>query len=567
MKEPPRPNKRIPSTDPRLAESSIDDPQPTESTRQDPLIGRTVSDKFTITALIARGGMGKVYKAVQAPLGRLCALKVLSPKYDQEDDPEFQRRFFREASTAANLNHANTITVYDYGQDGDIYYIAMEYVRGRTLYQILREDGPMDEVSVSHIMREVGRSLREAHALGVIHRDMKPANVVVTTQGEELALKVLDFGLVKKFTPEDTEDLTQEGLFMGSPKYMAPEQILGHAVSPRTDIYALGVVAYEMLTGEPPFERGNSVKTLMAHVNEPPPPMRRILPELRAGEACIDVVMRCLAKDPDDRFEDIDHMLEALVGIDGIAPSRYPPSVSEPVMRPPFSSSEFPLLDDPPSSDTLPDQLLESAAPTTRDHHIPAALDFPGPPSSGKPFIPSATPAPMAQSAVLEPLGAGFRLPKRRVGIAAAALFLMALGVSVTHEAELAGRAEPRLARVIPVAGLDAGVVAIGQGIDVGGVVVSSEPAGASVHEGETQRCEATPCTIRRSVRDAEPLVLTLRKAGHRPRSVEVQRRSLRIDVKLDRARTSKKLRPRRSPGTPRPKKLKTPSGYKASPY
>lgn len=543
MNEPPLPNKRVSSTDPRSAKPSIDDPQPTESTGCDPLIGRTVSDKFTITGIIARGGMGKVYKAVQAPLGRLCALKVLSPKYDQEHDPEFQRRFFREASTAAKLNHANTVTVYDYGRDGDIYYIAMEYVRGRTLYQIVHEDGPMDEVSVSHIMREVGRSLREAHALGVIHRDMKPANVIVTTQGEELALKVLDFGLVKKFSAEDTEELTQKGLFMGSPKYMAPEQILGHSLSPRTDIYALGVVAYELLTGEPPFERANSVKTLMAHVNESPPPMRRMLPELRAGQACIDVVMRCLAKDPNDRFEDIDHLLEALVRIDGIAPSRYPPSVSGPVMRPPFSSSELPSLDDPQGSDTFSDQLLEMASPTTRDPHIAAALDFPIPPSAGKSFIPSATPAPMAQSTVLDPLGAGLRLRKQRVAIAAAALFLMVVGIGVSHEAELSGQAEPRLAPVIPVPGLDVGTVATEVGVE--GLIVSSEPVGASVYEGKAQRCEATPCTISRSIRDAEPLLLTLRKAGHRSRWVQVQRRALRVDVKLDRDRTSKKLRPR----------------------
>ena len=230
--------------------------------------------KYTITAVIARGGMGKVYKAVQAPLDRVCAIKVLSPKYHEDEDPEFQRRFFREASTASKLTHANTVTIYDYGRDGDVYFIAMEYVRGRTLYQVLREDGPLDEVSVCHIVREVARSLREAHALGVIHRDMKPANVVITTQGAELSLKVLDFGLVKKYNHEDTDDLTQEGLFMGSPKYMAPEQILGNPVSPRTDIYALGVLAYELLTGDPPFDRGNSVKTLMAHVNDEPVPMR-----------------------------------------------------------------------------------------------------------------------------------------------------------------------------------------------------------------------------------------------------------------------------------------------------
>src|SRR6201992_3318 len=165
----------------------------------DPLIGRVVNDRFKITALIARGGMGKVYRAEQAPLGRVCAVKVLNPSYAGEQDPEFHKRFFLEASIASKLTHPNTVTIFDYGKtDDDIYYIAMELLEGRTLHRALREQGPFLPDRTMHIARQICRSLREAHGMGVIHRDLKPANVYLLQHGDEGdVVKVLDFGLVK----------------------------------------------------------------------------------------------------------------------------------------------------------------------------------------------------------------------------------------------------------------------------------------------------------------------------------------------------------------------------------
>ena len=224
----------------------------------DPLIGRLINGRFKIVSVIARGGMGKVYKAEQSPLGRICALKVLSPKYEGDRDPEFHKRFFLEASTAAKLSHANTVTIFDYGQSDEIYFIAMEYIEGRTLHRTLREEGPFDEKRTAHVAGQICRSLREAHGLGVVHRDLKPGNILLCDRADENdVVKVLDFGLVKDVTGEH-EDLTQAGLFMGSPKYMAPEQILGGEISSRTDIYSLGVMMFEMLTGKVPFDRGAS---------------------------------------------------------------------------------------------------------------------------------------------------------------------------------------------------------------------------------------------------------------------------------------------------------------------
>src|SRR4051812_45560969 len=208
-----RPESRS-ETDPTMPESrqgshapARSEPPGTPSSAKgdvDPLIGRVISGRFKIVSVIARGGMGKVYRAEQAPLGRICALKVLSPKYDGDRDPEFHKRFFLEAATAAKLTHANTVTIFDYGQEGDdLYYIAMEYIEGRTLHRVLREEGAMNEARVAHIASQVCRSLREAHALGVVHRDLKPGNILVSDRSDERDLvKVLDFGLVKDVTGE-----------------------------------------------------------------------------------------------------------------------------------------------------------------------------------------------------------------------------------------------------------------------------------------------------------------------------------------------------------------------------
>jgi serine/threonine protein kinase len=288
----------------------------------DPLIGRLINDRFKINALIARGGMGKVYRAEQAPLGRVCAIKVLNPNYAGEHDPEFHKRFFLEASIASKLTHPNTVTIFDYGRtDDDIYYMAMEYLEGHTLHRAIREAGSFPEERAAHVARQICRALREAHSLGVIHRDLKPANIFLVEHGDETDfVKVLDFGLVKDVSEgKPAEELTQTGLFMGSPKYMAPEQIRGDRVDARTDIYSLGIIMYEMLTGKVPFDRPNSVNILMAHVNEEAPPMRQMNPNINLSPAFEETVLRCMAKDPDTRFRSMDEVLAALKRVGGAA--------------------------------------------------------------------------------------------------------------------------------------------------------------------------------------------------------------------------------------------------------
>src|SRR5215813_9809627 len=191
----------------------------------DPLLDRVLNERFTIVAPIGVGGMGKVYRAIQSPLDRVVAVKVLNPNYANAQDPAFRQRFFLEASLTAKLRHRNTITVLDYGQTSDgIFFIAMEYLEGEPLSQLLAKDAPLHWTRCLQIAQQICRSLREAHKLGIVHRDLKPANVMLLTEDREDIVKVLDFGLVKSFIREGkttNSEVTSAGMFLGSPQYMA----------------------------------------------------------------------------------------------------------------------------------------------------------------------------------------------------------------------------------------------------------------------------------------------------------------------------------------------------------
>lgn len=279
--------------------------------RVDPLIGKVLNGRYKVTELIAKGGMGRVYKALQSPLERVVALKVLDGSDDEGQDKEFRGRFILEAAATAKLTHPNTIRIFDYGQTSDeIFYIAMEYLDGRTLHQALREDGPITPERVINIMRQVCASLREAHALGLIHRDLKPSNVVLLRTGEEAEFaKVLDFGLVKEVSGKS--ELTRVDAVVGSPSYMSPEQIRSSNVDNRSDIYSLGVLMYTCLVGKPPFTGTSSVNLLMAHLHNAPPPITERAPLERAPTLAW-IVMTCLEKEPDARFATVEELSRAL---------------------------------------------------------------------------------------------------------------------------------------------------------------------------------------------------------------------------------------------------------------
>ncbi len=293
----------------------------------DPLIGTTINDRFKVLGLVAKGGMGKVYKAEQSPLGRIVAVKVLHPNYSGDGDPEFSKRFTLEASVVSRLKHPNTVTVYDYGETADgVYFMAMEYLEGKTLHRLIREEGSLEVGRALHILVQVARSLREAHGQGVIHRDLKPANIFLIRHDDDSDfVKVLDFGLVKNLDENDGESLTKTGLFMGSPKYMAPEQIRGDRVTAATDVYALGVILFEMLAGKVPYDRPNSANLLLAHVNEPVPTIQSINPLVSVPHAIEEITYRCMAKSPEDRFQSMEELITAIkhagILVTGLGPS------------------------------------------------------------------------------------------------------------------------------------------------------------------------------------------------------------------------------------------------------
>ncbi len=288
---------------------------PDASSEVDPLLGRVVEGRFQVLSRIAAGGMGVVYEAKQVPLGRKVALKVLEVGKVPGGDKSFRERFFLEASAAARLAHPNTIVVYDYGSTEDgLCFIAMEHLEGGTLSRHLKKKGPLAPADAIHVGLQIASSLRDAHDQGLVHRDLKPGNVMFAPRGgDPLFVKVLDFGLVKVLDQgKDALQLTQSGVMMGSPRYMAPEQVKAQPTDCRTDIYSFGAVLFHVLTGAPPFHAGSAFEAMQHHVYSAPPALKQVWPACPAGPMLEGVVMRCLQKEPLARYQSMDELMSAL---------------------------------------------------------------------------------------------------------------------------------------------------------------------------------------------------------------------------------------------------------------
>lgn len=470
--------------------------------RVDPLIGSVVAGRYRIEARIASGGMGTVYRAEQLGLERKVALKLLHAAAlegteDSQSENDFEvleKRFSREAAILARLSHPNIVTIFDYGSvdekaraEDDYtrpkFYMAMELLGGETLQERLSKRKRLSVEESIHLARHVARGLREAHLQGIVHRDLKPANIMIVRDrdGDEL-IKLLDFGIGKMVeVPGATEitdpraELTQEGRFVGSPLYMAPEQIAHGHVDLRADVYSFGTVLYRVIAGVHPFHKDNTALVMLAHLHEQAQPLRERVPEVPTWLA--DLVGRCMAKEPDKRPASMEDVLRTLTEQAPASSGQFTTAPIEPLP---------PLDVGPTIADGQFDALLTPHT-TTRPQ------TFTGTYSSG------ASGASGASAVILAK-------PRRAPLIA----FGLATAIVVFVTVFFLARKDPQsIAAAAPPPPVSAKVNATFD------VMIESVPSGAEVHEGD-KLVGKTPVQISLP-RDTEPHTYVISTAGYLP--------------------------------------------------
>lgn len=317
---------------------------------KDPYLGKQVAGQFRIVRRIGSGGMGAVYKAEQPEMNRFVAIKILHSKYIDRQD--LVARFRREARAMSHLSHPNTAKVFLYGQlEDDACYFVMEYMEGQNLAQTVRAEGPMGPERAIAIMVQVCGALEEAHRAGIIHRDLKPENIFLTKQGGiEDYPKVLDFGLAKVTERQmrpGSMVLTQDGMVFGTPEFMSPEQARGETLDGRSDIYSLGTILFELLTGKLPFQARKAMDYIQCHINDKPLTLDQRSPDRVFPTELQAIMNKVLAKDPKQRFSSASEFANALRGVvRGDLPSEIMRAV--PRTRPVETST---LAPEPPPAD------------------------------------------------------------------------------------------------------------------------------------------------------------------------------------------------------------------------
>lgn len=276
----------------------------------DTVLGKVIAGKYPLIDKLGEGGFGAVYRGIQEPVGRAVAVKVILPSEAQ--DQSLRGRFFREARVVARLSSPATVTLHDYGEDGDgTLFMVFEFIEGQLLSSLIKQERRLEQGRAIGFAIQILGALSEAHAHGLVHRDLKPENIMVTTGpiGDE-KIKVLDFGIAKVLGQEGQDDVrTREGIVLGTPSYMSPEQSQDKQLDGRSDLYALGIILYEMLSGKPPFQGAIPLDVLMAHISKPVPPLDS---SLGVGDALAAVVGCALEKDRESRYENAEAMTRAL---------------------------------------------------------------------------------------------------------------------------------------------------------------------------------------------------------------------------------------------------------------
>lgn len=454
----------------------------------DKLIGQMLESKYKIEALVARGGMAKVYKSLQTNLNRSVAIKVLDPKHVDADDPEFRKRFELEAQMTSQLNHPNTVTIHDYGysEELDCYYFVMEYITGKTLRREMKQVGEFDVDRALHVAQQIARSVRQAHSVGVIHRDLKPSNVLLTQHDEDRDwVKVVDFGLLK--LKRETLEASSKGVLMGSPRYMSPEQIKRSELDHRSDVYSLGVNLYQMLAGRAPFVGQRAMEILMGHINNPPPQISSITEREDIPPEVESFALTLLSKKPDERPEDMEEVIEVLGRLRKQVRKSLAPG-------PPKTKPDMPEI----SSDLLrpvgeEEISTQSSAPTQWSDTVPAS-------ELGQMPVHSS-------SQVMQPVDTGVHeQPSRRgMWVALASLLVLLMGggaIAVIFMTDIGGKRKPRVQTATVVqAGSEPGEESGEEAEEPAGPIIrthevafETDPEGADVFEGDTYVCK-TPCS------------------------------------------------------------------------
>jgi eukaryotic-like serine/threonine-protein kinase len=316
-----------------------------------------VNDRYRVERSIGRGGMAEVFLAHDILLDRPVALKVLFPEY--AIDPNFVERFRREAQSAAALTHPNIVAVYDWGKVNTTYFIAMEYVEGKTLATLLKERGPLSPTHACDVISEVAAALSFAHENGVIHRDVKPGNILIGLGGQ---VKVADFGIARALGANVEEALTEIGSVMGTATYLSPEQAQGAQPDPRSDIYSLGVMMYELVTGRAPFVGESAVAIAYQHVHNFPQPLREVVADLPRGFE--SVVAKCMAKNEQRRYDNAMLVREDIRRIlDGVETLALTDARGPAVTKNLSDTAEIPVVVLPPYEDSV--DMVDAKKPAT----------------------------------------------------------------------------------------------------------------------------------------------------------------------------------------------------------